>query len=210
MNFQDAGEQGTAVQVGEDGTEHHLADGLARGIALRLAEEIGHEFLVLEEILLEPLALDVGVEVGLHRCQDRREEFLVDKLGQGLGALLPEPEQEVAGCGALADELLTWSAKDSLRPVRRTGGRVSPLSRGSAVRRSFRARSSQSEGKAPGKASSTLAYLAAGISSKISPSFEGDSARKEVMVAASGPGFEASWREQISSRMTRSSTALAR
>ena len=69
--------------------------------------------------------------------------------------------------------------------------------------------SSQFSGKAIGNASRTRPYLAAGISAKISVSLAGESARSDAMLAASGPGLRDSCLAQISSRMIRSSIALA-
>ena len=103
VHLENTRQKGAAVQVGEDRAEHHLAHCLTCRVALGLAEEVGDELTFLEEELLQALALDLGMEVGLHRSEDGGEEFLVDEFGEGLGALLAEPEKEVGAGRALAD-----------------------------------------------------------------------------------------------------------
>ena len=105
MDFQHAGQEGAAIEIGEDGAQHDLADRLTSGVAFGPAQKIGYKISVFEQELLETLALDISMEIGLHGGKDGGEQFLVDEFGEGLGAVFAEPQDEVGAGGALSDEL---------------------------------------------------------------------------------------------------------
>jgi len=105
VDADDAAEEGALVELFEDGGEEEFADSLADGGDLCAGEEVGDEFAILEDEVVEAAAGAGGGElVALEGGEDGAEDLGVDEVVEDGGvAFFAEPVEDVGAEGMIAD-----------------------------------------------------------------------------------------------------------
>ena len=68
------------------------------------ADEFDEQFLVVEDEIAQPVGAALVELVALHRGEHGAEDLRAEDVGEGVVAVLGEPEQQFAAGGVLADE----------------------------------------------------------------------------------------------------------
>ncbi len=132
-------------------------------LQVRRADQFGQQFLVVQNVIAQPVRAFFVELVALHRGEHGAENFRAENVGKGVVAFLGQPEQQFAAGGVLADEPgERFLEHGPFCPPERAGWRT----RGRAWRRpcsvARRTTSCQCSGLAALKDSSARRCLAAG------------------------------------------------